>query len=257
MKQPLALVGTGPECTVRLNGEGVDRYHCALVLTSAGLWAVDLQGRIESAARGGLRFNGDGVRFCSLDAGDVLRIGGFSMTATISRGESDAELNLSARREVAELVGPTVDSLRRDYEAKLALQAERHRSQVAELSREVEDLRDWVEELRSRLNRKSRRNSGRARRVETSSALGATQTDVRVLGAAIRRRSANPANLPACFSGAGLHVESSRFATAPVDSTAVVVRPDHVDLRSRPANSWPDVDSRLSLPVGNPDLLAD
>jgi hypothetical protein len=71
MRRPLALVGSSAGCKVRLVGLRVSRYHCALVGTAAGLWAVDLLGRA------GIAVNGSVVRSARLEHGDELTMGGF------------------------------------------------------------------------------------------------------------------------------------------------------------------------------------
>src|SRR5262249_3580058 len=67
----LILIGTDATCQVRLRHAAVSRYHCALVNTPSGLWAVDLLGR------GGIAHNGTAVRAARVGDGDELRVGGF------------------------------------------------------------------------------------------------------------------------------------------------------------------------------------
>ncbi len=73
MDRPLALVGRSSTCKVRLRHASVSRFHCALVATRSGVWAVDLLGR------GGIAFNDQLARFGHLGVGDILRIGKFTM----------------------------------------------------------------------------------------------------------------------------------------------------------------------------------
>ena len=73
VKYRLALVGHAPECQIRLRDASVSRFHCALVNTPAGLWAVDLLGR------GGIAVNGVVVKAVRLDGGDELRVGSFTI----------------------------------------------------------------------------------------------------------------------------------------------------------------------------------
>jgi FHA domain len=72
VKVPLVLIGKSSQCQVRLRDKSVSRFHCALVNTQAGLWAVDLLGR------GGITVNGSACRAARLEDGDELRIGGFA-----------------------------------------------------------------------------------------------------------------------------------------------------------------------------------
>ncbi len=69
MNRPLALVGRSPQCQVRLTAPGISRFHCSLLRTQMGVWAVDLLGR------GGIVVNGASVRYQRIDDGDELRIG--------------------------------------------------------------------------------------------------------------------------------------------------------------------------------------
>jgi hypothetical protein len=95
VKSPVVLIGRSPQCQVRLRDAAVSYFHCSLVRTPVGLWAVDLLGR------GGIVVNGSVVRAARLDAGDELRVGGFSFRPV--PGET-AELPLpSGEREMLRL----------------------------------------------------------------------------------------------------------------------------------------------------------
>lgn len=67
----LTLVGRTPRCAIQLNDEFVSNVHCSLVLTSTGLWVVDLLGR------GGVIINEQPVRVGQLGLEDELRLGPF------------------------------------------------------------------------------------------------------------------------------------------------------------------------------------
>ena len=69
MNRGLALVGRSPACRVRLADPEVSRFHCSLVLTTSGVWAVDL------LSQRSLLVNGRAVRFARVDPGDELQIG--------------------------------------------------------------------------------------------------------------------------------------------------------------------------------------
>jgi pSer/pThr/pTyr-binding forkhead associated (FHA) protein len=73
MKRPLALVGSSAACKVRLDDAQISQFHCALVKTPLGLWAVDL------LSTNGMTLNGRNVRVAALRDGDVLRIGDFTI----------------------------------------------------------------------------------------------------------------------------------------------------------------------------------
>ena len=65
----LMLVGRAPECRLRLGDPEVSKFHCSLVRTPTGVWAVDLFGR------GGIIVNGTRTRFGRLDHGGHLQVG--------------------------------------------------------------------------------------------------------------------------------------------------------------------------------------
>ncbi|HEY1375277.1 MAG TPA: FHA domain-containing protein [Gemmataceae bacterium] len=75
LKVPFILLGTARQCQIRLRSRTVSRFHCALIRTPAGLWAVDLLGR------GGITVNGTVARAARVDEGDELRIGKFVLRA--------------------------------------------------------------------------------------------------------------------------------------------------------------------------------
>ena len=69
MNRGLALVGKSPACKIRIVGPDVSRFHCGLVLTSSGVWAVDLLSQRP------ILVNGQPVRFAPIRPGDELTIG--------------------------------------------------------------------------------------------------------------------------------------------------------------------------------------
>ncbi|HLN27558.1 MAG TPA: FHA domain-containing protein [Gemmataceae bacterium] len=69
IQRTLALVGRSGNCYVRLSDPSVAPFHCYLLRTPAGVWAVDLLGGT------GLLVNETRVRWARLDDGDQLRIG--------------------------------------------------------------------------------------------------------------------------------------------------------------------------------------
>jgi hypothetical protein len=147
MKQPLALVGAAPGCSVRLNGADISPFAFSLVLTSKGLWVVDLLPQVGSSRHAPLTVNGEPVRFARLDPGDVLRMGAFTVTADIRPAVVVARPGAPAPTDL-----PALDRLRRECEARIARQSERHRALISELRQEVEQLRDCVDDLRDRLD---------------------------------------------------------------------------------------------------------
>ncbi len=71
MTPTVALVGRSEHCRVRLRERSVSQFHCSLVRTPLGVWAIDLLGR------GGIEVNEVFVRCTRLDDGDGLRVGKF------------------------------------------------------------------------------------------------------------------------------------------------------------------------------------
>lgn len=69
MKTGMVLIGTAPDCRVRIQSDSVSRHHAALLRGPSGAWVVDLLGR------GGLFVNGDLARAARLGHGDDLRVG--------------------------------------------------------------------------------------------------------------------------------------------------------------------------------------
>ena len=70
VNRPITLIGRAEECKIHLNAEDISMYHCGLVLTPAGLWAVDLSGR-------GVVVNGERMRVAPLGPGAELWVGRF------------------------------------------------------------------------------------------------------------------------------------------------------------------------------------
>jgi hypothetical protein len=245
MKRALVLVGSAPECGVRLNGHDVSRFHCALVRTTTGLWAVDLLGEIDDPDQGGIFVNGEPVRFAPVGPDDRLRIGRFEVTAHYPKPprRGSTSLPAPAEREAnyegsslyyfgssdrnadpSDRPAPTgVEEVRAELEARFEQLATRQAGEIEALRREVEDLRELTEELRSRARptrrvshagppRDTPRNgnsSGHGKaRARSSASRG---TSVRVLGTAVRNADSHPIepDIPsnhAAMAGAGFPV---------------------------------------------------
>ncbi|QDV39691.1 FHA domain-containing protein [Tautonia plasticadhaerens] len=69
----LTLVGRSTDCRLRIDDDGVSRFHCALVRTPEGPWAVDL------LSREGIRLEGARARIARLDPGASLHVGRYRM----------------------------------------------------------------------------------------------------------------------------------------------------------------------------------
>jgi predicted component of type VI protein secretion system len=84
MDRLLVLVGSAPDCRVRIAATDGSRFHCSLVSTPQGVWLVDLLGR------GGTFLNGVQVRQALLEDGDILRIGQLAVRVQYAGGSPPA-----------------------------------------------------------------------------------------------------------------------------------------------------------------------
>ena len=75
MNRGLALVGKSPACKIRLTESDVSRFHCGLVMTPNGVWAIDLLSQRPIVV------NGRSVRFARIKPGDELLVGRRTLTA--------------------------------------------------------------------------------------------------------------------------------------------------------------------------------
>ncbi len=173
MKRAVALVGASRECTVRLNGPDISRFHCALILTGQGLWVVDLFGRVDCPGARGISVDGERVRFARLDPGQVLQLGRFRINMRrLSPSSAHPPRQLDSARSIAaethgsgeiELLGharpvagsnpdlptatPLLEQLKLDYATRLDRQSRKHRAEVERLRGEIETLREQLDEL--------------------------------------------------------------------------------------------------------------
>jgi hypothetical protein len=69
MRHILTLVGSSPQCKVRLAAPGVSPFHCSLLRTVSGVWIVNLVGHE------GVALNGSSIRAMKLGDGDNLKVG--------------------------------------------------------------------------------------------------------------------------------------------------------------------------------------
>ncbi len=75
MDRYMAMIGRSPACKIRLLEPDVSKFHCSLVLTSHGLWAVDLMGEH------GTFVNDVKIRCARVRDGDELRVGSHVLRA--------------------------------------------------------------------------------------------------------------------------------------------------------------------------------
>ena len=74
MNRGLALIGRSPACRIRLADPDVSRFHCSLVLTTSGVWAIDLLSQRQ------VQVNGQTVRVARVGPGDELQVGRHILT---------------------------------------------------------------------------------------------------------------------------------------------------------------------------------
>lgn len=101
MGSVLALIGNGPPCRPRLQDHRVAPFHCSLVRTPAGLWAVDL------LTEWGILHNGCVVRSCRIAPGDRLGLGPFTICLLQPPPPPPARVAPSASTTVATSVWAT------------------------------------------------------------------------------------------------------------------------------------------------------
>ena len=65
----LSIVGSAPDCELRLLDPAISSYHAAVLNTRRGSWVIDLLGK------GGIAVNGETVRAAALAQGDTVVIG--------------------------------------------------------------------------------------------------------------------------------------------------------------------------------------
>ena len=70
MDRHLALIGRSPACKIRIVESDVSKFHCSVVLTPHGVWAVDLLGQK------GVMVNDMPVRCARIEDGDELDVMG-------------------------------------------------------------------------------------------------------------------------------------------------------------------------------------
>ncbi len=113
----LTLIGRTERCAIQLYHELISNVHCSLVLTTSGLWAVDILGR------GGILINEQPVRVGPLGMEDELRIGPFHLRLQESsepifmpRDERDyRELTPANEFEIAAISRPDSAPQARNY----------------------------------------------------------------------------------------------------------------------------------------------
>jgi pSer/pThr/pTyr-binding forkhead associated (FHA) protein len=138
MNRELVLVGSAPECRVRLRDAGISRYHCSLVKTPEGLWVLDL------LSTTGTRLNGEPIRWARVNEGDLLRVGPYLLRLSY---EDEIAPNRSMSLPASRMEAPLRES---DEPSKSERMPDRAPALQAELDQLRERLRD-TETLRQQL----------------------------------------------------------------------------------------------------------
>lgn len=162
----MTFVGSSPECKISLAAEDVAAHHGYFLLTSSGLWIVDL------LTPNGIQVNGNPVRFARLGSGDRLRIGRFEFgfeypdgeappiplpiqhfEQSVSPSQSVVAANLANDPGTAIIRGQVVDHFRQSVVEMLESLGEMPREMVAhvhELMEQVDKLNQEVQDLETR-----------------------------------------------------------------------------------------------------------
>jgi hypothetical protein len=148
LRAGLTLLGRAPSCDMRLNVDGVQPLHCALVYTPEGMTLRDLGGA------GNTLVNAEPAIAQPLHDDDVLTVGPFSFRIRLPDDPRPAVRHL--QREM-ELLGKEKEALRVQAAAVVAQQASlseteaRLEQRLTELKRQEEQLATHLEEKRARL----------------------------------------------------------------------------------------------------------
>jgi pSer/pThr/pTyr-binding forkhead associated (FHA) protein len=148
LTMPLTLIGRASGCELRLNVDGVDPLHCAIVASHAGPVLRDLDGIT------GTKVNGDWVKSSLLHPGDVIEVGPFQFILELPTPSTADGIPVL---EPASLDGER-DALRVQAAAVAAQQAELMEEELkliqkaTALERQEKQLADHLEERRRRLD---------------------------------------------------------------------------------------------------------
>jgi hypothetical protein len=97
----LTLVGGAGGCSLRLVSRTVARFHCALLLTPAGLWAVDLRGTDGNPEWQGITINGSRAAWGHLADNDEILVGRFLYRVRYDQVHAEGLPNPSETRSLA------------------------------------------------------------------------------------------------------------------------------------------------------------
>jgi pSer/pThr/pTyr-binding forkhead associated (FHA) protein len=187
LNDPLTLIGQASGCDIRLNVDGVEQLHCAIILDPAGPILRDLN------TPGGTRVNGEAVTIRRLSAGDLIEIGPFQFKVDLGTPRTAEILSvdvmgLEREREGLRIQAAAVAS----QQAALAEQETRLEQRGAALARQEEQLAAHLEQRQHDLDEQERRlQTARAdfqrERDAQAAALAAQQSELAEARSAIDR----------------------------------------------------------------------
>src|SRR5262249_20103794 len=137
---PLTLIGQAAGCDVRLNVEGVNPLHCAILHGPGGFWLRDL------GSVGGTRVNGEGAAARALRQGDEVEVGPFRFRVELPAGAEAGPdpAALEAERDALRIQAAAVAA----QQAALAEEEVRLGQRRTALDRQEEQLAAHLEERR-------------------------------------------------------------------------------------------------------------
>jgi pSer/pThr/pTyr-binding forkhead associated (FHA) protein len=162
MNRVLVLVGSSPDCRIRLRDDRVSEYHCSLVRTPQGVWLVDLLNGT------GTRLHGQPVAWALVKEGYRLQVGPYVLRVWYPGRGSGTPLRSLLEFPAETLVQPTDDTSKSGQQLSQdqsgpepastevsarapALQAER--DQARERQRDAEVLRQQLADSQSECDR--------------------------------------------------------------------------------------------------------
>jgi pSer/pThr/pTyr-binding forkhead associated (FHA) protein len=181
INRTFTLIGRARSCKINLTSDDVSLYHGYFLLTTDGVWVVDLYGR------GGIQVNGQSVRVARLEHGDEVRVARFVLgltyegapppaarpyTAPLSTARADVSTAFPDRIAApavtppsivapppdepatpppADPAGLTLEQLQQSMTQMMEKFDQAHRQQIASIEREMSKLTALTEELQKQV----------------------------------------------------------------------------------------------------------
>jgi len=142
----LTLFGSDPSCEIRLNVDGVNPLHCAIVHSPAGFLLRDL------GSAGGTFLNSEAVQESPLQHGDIITVGPFQLALQLPESEDGPSANaLNAERDALRIQAAAVAAQQAalaEEEAQLEQRSRALERQKEQLAVHLDDRRKQLVELR-------------------------------------------------------------------------------------------------------------